>query len=514
MARSAIRLTWALQVAFTIVKHISPWALPGVLFAVIYNQIYLYWLSWVGWGVWQPAWPAGRTRLVYLMVTIPVWAAVMAALQIGYPLLQRLWSSRHRVQPDYEAINLDMDESRPNARNLRRKYLQHRSYITVLVYLSIFFCGMFVWTTYEQPNDVRYREDVLAAIKDPRPEGHGNGEKIFIAAMFFNNERVLPYWTEEMTKVIKYLGTDNVFVSIVESNSGDKTPDLLKEWEARLNEMHVKSRVLIHDTSVERPPSMDTATPRIKFLADVRNKVMEPLVQMGGFDRVLFSNDVFIEAESVVELLKTKDGKYDMACGLDLSYWGMYDAWVVRDRLGGIVSSLWPYFLEQAGMQAVMKDEPAPVLTCWNGIISVTAEPFMPIHLRKPGRLSTNPLSTPLPSSHPSYGQSALMTPANTPPLAFRHSIEGKECFSSESFLLPYDMRRQFELNEIYLNPRVINSYEWSFYVWYKYVLRHWMVKWWIENVEAGSMMHLARMIIGDSAKVWRWDGGECQPWF
>lgn len=67
---------------------------------------------------------------------------------------------------------------------------------------------------------------------------------------------------------------------------------------------------------------METNNARIQFLSDTRNRALEPLVQFGGYDRVVFSNDVFFEAESVVELLETKGGDYDMACGLDLSVWG------------------------------------------------------------------------------------------------------------------------------------------------------------------------------------------------
>jgi hypothetical protein len=71
-----------------------------------------------------------------------------------------------------------------------------------------------------------------------------------------------------------------------------------------------------------RPESMNTAPPRIRFLAASRNLVMQPLVEGGGYEHVIFSNDVFVEAESIVELLNTKGGNYDMVCGLDLSYWG------------------------------------------------------------------------------------------------------------------------------------------------------------------------------------------------
>ncbi|KAJ6454206.1 hypothetical protein C8R45DRAFT_1192217 [Mycena sanguinolenta] len=162
------------------------------------------------------------------------------------------------------------------------------------------------------------------------------------------------------------------------------------------------------------------------------------------------------------------------------------------------------------GFRAVMADEPAPVFACWNGIIAVRADPFLPIPLRT-GQLFTAPLARPLAPTHPAYEQPANMTPALTPPVRFRSSAPD-ECFSSESFLLPYDLRRQFDLQNIYANPRVINGYVWNWYVWFKWVTRHWAVKWWIEKVENGNGMHLAKMILGDPARVWQWDGGECHP--
>ncbi|KAJ6537070.1 cryptococcal mannosyltransferase 1-domain-containing protein [Mycena capillaripes] len=336
--------------------------------------------------------------------------------------------------------------------------------------------------------------------------------------MFYNNGDVLPYWIKEVTKLIYYLGPNNVFVSIAESNSWDSSPALLEDFDKTLETLGVARRILTHDTSVERPASMDTAPPRIKFLAAVRNRVMEPLVQHGGYTRVVFSNDVFIEAESIVELLDTKGGDYDMVCGLDLSYWGYvrFLPWVIRDRLGRIASTLWPYFLEDLGFHAVMADKPAPVFACWNGIIAVRADPFLirknlPRNFLRNFLLSTSPLSRPLAPTHPAYPQPANLTPALTPPVRFRASADN-ECFSSESFLLPYDLRRQFDMQNIYVNPRVINSYTWEFYVWWKYVTRHWAVKWWIEWVENGNGIHLAKMILFDPARVYQWDGGECHP--
>jgi hypothetical protein len=175
-----------------------------------------------------------------------------------------------------------------------------------------------------------------------------------------------------------------------------------------------------------------------------------------------------------------------------------------------MASTVWPYFLEDTGFRAVMADEPAPVFTCWNGIVAMRADPFLPPALRT-GQLSTSPLSRPLAATHPAYPQPQNLTPAATPPVRFRTSAPD-ECYSSECFLLPYDLRRQFELNNIYVNPRVINGYMWQWYVWFKWVTRHWAVKWWIERVENGNGVHLAKFILGDPGKIWQWDGGECHP--
>ncbi|KAJ6454197.1 cryptococcal mannosyltransferase 1-domain-containing protein [Mycena sanguinolenta] len=476
-------------------------------------------------GQWAPAFPVSRTNYTITLAAVPIWGACMAVLMLLWAILLFLWKlvrNRTNRSRKYEPIVVDLDDMQDtvDARETRRRPGQQkgRNFVTTGAYLVLWFAylsaalfGVYMWKTWELPNDYRFKADIELANRVPRPAGYGKGEKVYIAAMFFNNEVILPYWIREVTRVINYLGTDNVFVSIVESNSGDNTANLLEEFDRTLATMQVKRRVLTHDTSIVRPADMGTAPPRIQFLAAVRNLAMEPLVQHGGYTRVLFSNDVFIEAESIVELLDTKGGDYDMACGLDMAYWGLYDQWVIRDRLGRLASTLWPFFLEDTGFRAVMADEPAPVFACWNGIIAVRADPFLPIPLRT-GQLSTAPLARPLAPTHPAYGQPANMTPALTPPVRFRSSAPD-ECFSSESFLLPYDLRRQFDLQNIYANPRVINGYVWEFYVWFKWVTRHWAVKWWIEKVENGNGVHLAKMILGDPARLWQWDGGECHPW-
>jgi hypothetical protein len=82
----------------------------------------------------------------------------------------------------------------------------------------------------------------------------------------------------------------------------------------------------------------------------------------------------------------------------------LYDLWVVRDRRGHLGSALWPYFLDDPSLHQAMNDEPVSAFTCWNGIVSVRAEPFLPPSLRPKTtgkQLSSAPLTHLLPSTHP-----------------------------------------------------------------------------------------------------------------
>ncbi len=124
----------------------------------------LYWLATVGTKSWVPAWPANRTRLVFLMVSIPTWGLVMLICTVGFTVLKSVWASRGEF---YEAIELDPEP----CTNFRRGYVQCRWHLSALLYLSLFICGLFMLSTRELPGDVRFKAEIQAAIKSPRPEG-------------------------------------------------------------------------------------------------------------------------------------------------------------------------------------------------------------------------------------------------------------------------------------------------------------------------------------------------------
>ncbi|KAJ7149698.1 cryptococcal mannosyltransferase 1-domain-containing protein [Mycena filopes] len=471
-----------------------------------------------------PGFPSSRALFIAALMATPIWAFSMCLFYLLWPFGASLWTRWRRVRGGYTPLVIfDADDSELVSRRPSSPEWKTAPRLTVgnillliawLGYLALAVGGLYLFSTYELELDHRFKPAVQLANRVQRRSGYGTGEKIFIATMFHNNAAVIPHWTTEMAKVINYLGAENVFVSIVESYSDDDSAELLRGFEKTLEGMGVPHRILTDETSIPRRITDETDMNRIEFLAAVRNLALEPLVANGGYDRLLFSNDVFIQAESVVELLHTQNGDYDMACGMDFVERGLYDLWVLRDRLGRLASSLWPYFLEDAGFRAVMADAPAPVFACWNGIASMRAEPFLPPHLRS-GHLSTAPRAQPLPPTHPlavsPLLRSANATPAAAPALRFRASAPG-ECFSSEAFNAAYDLRRVFALQDIFVNPRVVTAYRWKHYVWAKYVLRHWAVKWFIEQVERGDGVHLAKVVLGDPAEIWVWDGGECHP--
>lgn len=97
------------------------------------------------------------------------------------------------------------------------------------------------------------------------------------------------------------LGASNIFISIYESNSVDRTPLLLHELEETLNKMGVKTRFIVssqesHDDKEHRRSEQDqerrrAVTPtrpkfspnsheRIAYMADLRNEAMKPLFEL------------------------------------------------------------------------------------------------------------------------------------------------------------------------------------------------------------------------------------------
>ncbi|KAJ7896972.1 capsular associated protein [Mycena leptocephala] len=301
----------------------------------------------------------------------------------------------------------------------------------------------------------------------PLPVLKGNGTTTyFIAANLYDYGVHLPVWTKQMALLIRHLGQENVFVSIYESNSHDRTKELLRAFESQLHRAAVRNRVVLDEDTRRRDGWQSNGHERVQYMADMRNKALEPLQDgLAGkrFDKIIFFNDVYFEWKSIIRLLDTKGGDFDLACGLDFDGIGLYDTWVIRDSCGERTKEIWPYFsFDSVAVESLRREVPVEVATCWNGVAVFDANWFLP---------PTTPPTVPAGS-----------------PLKFRGDTP---CPESECFLISYDMhlRTAPKRPRIFVNPQVHVAYtphNWLYYGKLKHLslTRPWRVVWedWIAH--------------------------------
>ncbi|KAF2270897.1 putative polysaccharide export protein [Lojkania enalia] len=268
----------------------------------------------------------------------------------------------------------------------RRSLLRH----PVLRYLLFF---LFVWDSLRVLR-IYSRQAEVTLHPTPPPR---NQKRIYITCQLWNAESLLRiHWHNALLSLVEKLGVENVFVTIYESGSFDDTKGALRELDTALEGLHVQRQITLSDiTHLDEISSQPTEhgwvkTPqgevelrRIPYLADLRNKGLKPLEVMASegqaFDIILFLNDIVFSPEDVLRLLDTNNGNYAAACSLDFSkppYF--YDTFALRDSNGHEAAMLtWPYFRSAKSRHAVEQFAPVPVASCWNGMVAMSAEPFL-----------------------------------------------------------------------------------------------------------------------------------------
>lgn len=276
-------------------------------------------------------------------------------------------------------------------RKLRRRLIQ---FITLAILL---------WST----SDVLFVRHRIFEADSTGPTVLGR-ERIYIASIHWNNEAILrSHWNDAVTALVKALGPTNVYLSVFESGSWDRTKDALRDLDAMLDRMGTPRNITVSDTTHKDEIS---ATPaengwietsrgkkelrRIPYLARLRNLSLQPLYDLMRegvtFDRVLFLNDVVfsvrhlwthrctqfadvtisIQTDDVMNLLSTNDGEYAAACSLDFSKPpNYYDTFALRDSEGHeSLMQTWPFFRSSESRAALKAMAPVPVASCWNGM--------------------------------------------------------------------------------------------------------------------------------------------------
>jgi hypothetical protein len=140
--------------------------------------------------------------------------------------------------------------------------------------------------------------------------GAPDGQKIFIASIHWNNEKILrSHWVPGVLGLVEHFGKDNVYVSVQESGSWDDSKGALRELDQALEKAGVRRRIILdkttHEDEIKKSPAENgwiqtsrgaKELRRVPYLSKLRNLVLKPLQELAEagehFDKILFLNDV------------------------------------------------------------------------------------------------------------------------------------------------------------------------------------------------------------------------------
>jgi len=221
--------------------------------------------------------------------------------------------------------------------------------------------------------------------KQTLPIASSKNTTFYITAMIVNMEDIINNYLFEMTKLINYLGEENVIVSIVENgDSTDNTRNYLIKFQKYLNSRNITNRFLL-EHEIEDPrlenflfEEENRDYLRIKFYATLRNKCFDLLYDLPidfSNTKIIYFNDIIFEYENIINLLSTNNENYDAACGLDF-YDVFYDSWVSIDLSGYSLLHEFPYFANKEAQDLFFNHRPIRVFSCWNGVIVFNAAPL------------------------------------------------------------------------------------------------------------------------------------------
>ncbi|ANB11903.1 hypothetical protein AWJ20_130 [Sugiyamaella lignohabitans] len=296
-------------------------------------------------------------------------------------------------------------------------------------------------------------------------------EKVFITANIINGDLIRGRWGDSVVELIDLLGPQNVFLSIY----GGPT-DALKELEPRIKCDH--SLVSEQDSPIHLeslphiivPGTNDTRVKRTEYLANVRNKALEPLNTLATkFDKILFMNDIIFNPHDAARLLfstNVVDGKtdYRAACSVDfVNAFKFYDTFATRDFEGNSMGlPFFPWFANigsaQSRRDVLNSKEAVRVRSCWGGMIAFEAKWF---------QSSNNN------DNNDTSASDKVTTGTNRQLVRFRAEHEAT-WDASECCLINADLEAAAGANNggIYMNPYVRVAYDEKNFKWLAFTRR------------------------------------------
>lgn len=280
-------------------------------------------------------------------------------------------------------------------------------------------------TTILSPSTTTFKpplEKLCSTFNDSQLISEMKDVRVLVAVNFKDVEHLLPVFSHQIIRLREYFKPANIFVSIYESGSSDRSPVLLQDLQRKLDSFEIQNRVVFGNRTRNRGEN------RIKFLSSIRNQVLSVLDENIFMpDYIVFTNDVFFCTEHLIRLLYRSMKGGDMVCGLDFNEaYHFYDTWVARDAQGMPLKNArdCSAFSSESDKSLCRQESVVPVQCCWNGLVVLRSSIFTMQGIR------------------------------------FRYvDDEEKECAASECTLLCNDLWRN-GFRSIYIDPGVRVAYQ------------------------------------------------------
>ncbi|KAJ1826564.1 hypothetical protein LPJ56_002114, partial [Coemansia sp. RSA 2599] len=210
----------------------------------------------------------------------------------------------------------------------------------------------------------------------------GKKSSIFVAVNLHNSEHILPNMAAQLLALADVLGHRQVFLSIYESGSTDRTKEILEEFAQTMDALGIENKVV-----VDSVPKQERVH-RIEYMAQVRNRALEPLYRdQRRFSKVVFLNDVFFCFLDILELLfQSQLNSAHLTCAEDYELrhgaLSFYDTWVSRDILGNAFKPRHHNIADDGiALLSHLNNRPFQVQCCWNGLAVIDASVFAEPHI-------------------------------------------------------------------------------------------------------------------------------------
>lgn len=287
----------------------------------------------------------------------------------------------------------------PRNRRCSRRLSWRR--ILFALYLSLGFVIALIVTTFifrpSYTNLPPHYKELRNTILKSHVDGRGNlhNEKVFIAVSLYDRSGNLAggEWGQAVIDLINLIGKDNTFLSIYENESGEDGTRALEGLRDRVPCNHsivMEDHIDTSNIQSVQLPDGTTRLKRIAYLAEVRNRALQPLDDDPDtrYDKLLYLNDVLFDPVDAAQLLFSTNQGYDgrthyrAACAVDfINPFKFYDRFATRDIQGYEMGApFFPWFTSNGAAQSRrdMLDEKdaVRVRSCWGGMVAFDARYF------------------------------------------------------------------------------------------------------------------------------------------